>query len=133
MLSASIEPELAQAQVQRSSLAKMIMKLFEHWHLSSDEQLALLGLSTANRAAIARYRRGEPLANSRDLLERAGHLLAIHKNLRLLFPLDRDLAYAWVGTRNRAFGGITPTELMVEHGFSGLLQVRAYLDRARAS
>ncbi len=120
-------------QDDRSSLARMVIKLFDHWQLSTEDQLALLGLSIGNRAAIGRYRRGEPLANSRDLLERVGHLLAIHKNLRLLFPHNRDLAYAWVTTRNRAFGEKTPVELVGERGFSGLLHVRAYLDRARGA
>ncbi|MDP1927692.1 MAG: MbcA/ParS/Xre antitoxin family protein [Thiobacillus sp.] len=115
----------------RGVLAKMVTTLFEHWRLSSNDQLSLLGLSTGNRPALARYRKGEPLANSRDLLERAGHLLAIHKNLRLLFPHDRDLAYAWMTTANQALGGKTPVELITEWGFAGLLQTRAYLDRAR--
>ena len=64
----------------------------------------LLGLSTQSRSTIARYRRGEPLADSADLLARAGHLLGIHKALRILFPHDRDLAYRWVSTPNRRFG-----------------------------
>jgi hypothetical protein len=115
----------------RGVLAKMVTTLFEHWKLSSNDQLALLGLSAGNRPALMRYRKGEPLANSRDLLERAGHLLAIHKNLRLLFPHDRDLTYAWMTTANRAFAGKTPVELITEWGFAGLLQTRAYLDRAR--
>lgn len=115
----------------RSRLAKQISVLFGHWQLNSDEQLALLGLEPGSRASLARYRKGEPLAASRDLLERVGSLLAIHKNLRLLFPHNRDLAYAWMGTRNRAFGGRRPVDLVADHGFTGLLMVRAYLDRAR--
>lgn len=59
------------------------------------------------------------------------HLLAIHKNLRLLFPHNRALAYRWMTTRNRAFDNCTPTEVISERGFTGLLMVRAYLDRAR--
>lgn len=118
-------------QDERSTLAKMVMQLFDHWELAPADQISLLGLSAGNRAALARYRKGEALANSRDLLERVGHLLAIHKNLRLLFPHDRDLAYAWMSTRNRAFGGKTPVEVIGEWGFAGLMHVRAYLDRAR--
>jgi hypothetical protein len=115
----------------RASLARQLMVLFAHWQLSGDEQLALLGLEPGSRATLARYRKGEPLAASRDLLERAGHLLAIHKNLRLLFPHERELAYAWMRTRNRAFGFARPVDVIAGHGFSGLLMVRAYLDRAR--
>jgi hypothetical protein len=117
----------------RSALARMVTRLFETWGLGTEDQLAMLGLSTGNRAALSRYRKGEPLAASRDLLERAGHLLAIHKNLRLIFPQDRDLAYAWMTQRNRAFEGLTPVEAIREWGFAGILMVRAYLDRSRGN
>lgn len=117
--------------IDRRAIAGMLMKLFDHWKLSTEEQLDALGFSVTNRAALARYRRGEPISGSRDTLERAGHLLGIHKNLRLLFPADRDLAYAWIKTRNRAFDNRTPIEVIREFGFAGLLMVLAYLDRAR--
>jgi len=115
----------------RAELAKMTMKLFEHWKLTTEDQLSLLGLSTSNRAALTRYRKGEPLAPNRDLLDRVGILLGVHKSLRLLFPRNRDLAYAWMSTRNRAFEGLTPVETIKQWGFAGLLMVRAYLDKAR--
>lgn len=117
----------------RGALARMVTRLFEHWRLGSEDQLAMLGLSTSNRAALSRYRKGEPLAASRDLLERVGHLLAIHKSLRLIFPQDRDLAYGWMTQRNRAFEGMTPVEAIREWGFTGVLMVRAYLDRNRGN
>ena len=121
----------AHGEQGRAVLAKMLMRAFSLWKVPSEGQLALLGLAPENRAALTRYRKGGPLANSRNLLERAGHLLAIHKSLRLLFPHDRDLAYAWMTTRNRAFGYRTPVEAISEWGFMGLFMVRAYLDRAR--
>ena len=117
--------------IDRKAIAGMLMKLFDHWKLSTEEQLDALGFSVTNRAALARYRRGEPISGSRDTLERAGHLLGIHKNLRLLFPADRDLAYAWIKTRNQAFDNRSPIEVIREFGFAGLLMVLAYLDRAR--
>ena len=42
-------------------------------------------------------------------LPRAGHLLGIHKALRIMFPHDRDLAYRWVSTPNRRFAGARPS------------------------
>ena len=115
----------------RGALARMVMKLLEHWQLSTEDQAALLGLATSNRAALGRYRRGEAIGGGRDQLERVGHLLGIHKSLRLLFPQNLDLAYRWVTTRNRAFDNRTPVDVIKEHGFAGLLMVRGYLDRAR--
>ncbi len=121
----------APASQDRSRLSKMLITLFEHWKLPSKDQLSLLGSAKDNRALLARYRNGDPLANDRDKLERAGILLGIHKSLRLLFPHNRDLAYAWMTTPNRAFQGMTPTQLVDQQGMIGLYMVRAYLDRQR--
>jgi len=115
----------------RGAISKMLMQLFEHWEISTEDQLDMLGLARDNRSALTRYRKGVPMSASRDANERAGHLLAIHKNLRLLFPHNRDLAYRWMSTRNRAFEGRTPVDVVRDFGFAGLLMVRSYLDRMR--
>lgn len=107
------------------------MKLLDHWKLSAEDQAALLGLASCNRAALANYRTGKQIGTSRDQYERVGHLLVIHKNLRLLFPQNRELAYGWMTTRNKAFDYLTPVEVVKEWGFAGLLIVRGYLNRAR--
>jgi hypothetical protein len=120
-----------QTSSDRNSISKMLMQLFEHWAISTEDQLEMLGLARDNRAALARYRKGVPMSASRDATERAGHLLAIHKNLRLLFPHNRDLAYKWMSTRNNAFEGRAPVDVVRDFGFAGLLMVRSYLDRTR--
>jgi hypothetical protein len=114
----------------RTQLARMIVQLLDHWQLNATDQSLLLGLSSQSRSTLARYRRGEPLADSADLLARAGHLLGIHKALRILFPHDRDLAYRWVSAPNRRFAERAPLEIM-KQGFEGLLAVRRYLDFER--
>jgi hypothetical protein len=123
----------ASASQDRGALAKMVMTLLEHWKLTTEDQAALLGIASSNRAALTRYRKGDPIGTNRDQFERVGHLLGIHKNLRLLFPQNRDLAYRWMSTRNKAFNNLTPVDVIREWGFAGLLMVRAYLDRARGS
>jgi len=108
----------------------MVAALLDHWQLSAAEQTAVLGLSVSSRSTLARYRKGEPLADSRDLMDRAGHLLGIHKSLRILFPHDRDLAYRWVKQPNRRLGA-RPLDLVLQYGFEGLLAIRRYLDFER--
>lgn len=120
-----------QSREGRAALARLITRLFDHWQLSTADQAALLGLSEASRSSLARYRRGEPLADSRDLVERAGHLLAIHRSLRILFPHNRTLAYRWPTLPNTVFGGRTPVQVVREDGFLGLLTVRRELDFER--
>jgi len=129
---AALERQTTASQ-DRGALAKMVMALLDHWSLSTEDQAALLGIAPGNRAALTRYRKGEPIGTSRDQLERVGHLLGIHKNLRLLFPQNRDLAYRWMRTRNKAFDNLTPVDVVKDWGFAGLLMVRAYLDRARGA
>ncbi len=114
----------------RERLARVLVALFDHWQLAPGDQALLLGLSPDSRATVARYRKGEPLADSADLLARAGHLLGIHKALRILFPHDPDLAYRWIATPNRRFGDRMPLEIM-RRGFEGILAVRRYLDFER--
>jgi hypothetical protein len=116
----------------RSRLAAMVAALLEHWNLTSAEQAAVLGLATGSRSTLGRYRSGEPLADNRDLLDRAGHLLVIHKSLRILFPHDRDLAYRWMTQPNRRLRA-RPVDVVVEHGFEGLLALRRYLDFQRGT
>ena len=118
------------SRASRERLARMVVALLDHWKLGPNDQAALLGLSAQSRSTIARYRRGEPLADSADLLSRAGHLLGIHKALRILFPHDLELAYRWVSTPNRRFG-TTPLDLMKRYGYEGILAVRRYLDFER--
>jgi hypothetical protein len=132
-MSAVIEPAANVDLRQRSSregLARMVVTLFDHWRLSAVDQALLLGLSPDSRATLARYRKGEPLADSADLIARAGHLLGIHKALRIIFPHDLDLAYRWISTPNRRFGERTPLELM-RQGYEGILAVRRFLDFER--
>lgn len=118
-------------RMNRERLAKLVVALLDHWQLRLPDQAALLGLSAHSRSTIARYRKGEPFADSADLIARAGHLLGIHKALRILFPHDRGLAYRWVSAPNRRFGGAAPLDIMKKHGYEGILAVRRYLDFER--
>ena len=133
-MSAVFEPQPKvdlHARDSRERLARMLMELFGHWNLAAGDQAALLGLSAQSRSSLARYRRGEPLADNADLLARGGHLLGIHKALRILFPHDRDLADRWVSAANRRFDGASPLDIMRRHGYEGILAVRRYLDFER--
>ncbi|MGH8318331.1 MAG: antitoxin Xre/MbcA/ParS toxin-binding domain-containing protein [Steroidobacteraceae bacterium] len=116
---------------ERVVLAQAIVRLFELWGLPSADRLTLLGLSGENRTALQRYGRGEPLAASRDLLDRGGHLLGIHKSLKLLYPRNEDIVRGWMSSPNERFGGDTPVEVVRRFGLPGLVMVRGTLDVMR--
>jgi hypothetical protein len=128
---APVEIDYAGNEVDRSALAKMVMQLLDHWDLPTEDQLALLGLSHTNRSALSRYRNGEPIGVGLDQYARVGHLLGIHKSLRILFPNNKEALYSWIKSKNKSFENRTPVEMVKEFGFTGLLMVRSYLDRAR--
>ena len=121
----------ARTRDERVVLARAVTKLFELWQLGTADQLMLLGLNESNRIALQRYAKGEALAANRDLLERVGHLLGIHKALKLLYPHNPEIVGGWMSSPNTAFDGVPPVDMARRFGFAGLLMVRGTLDRMR--
>lgn len=93
----------------------------------------MLGLPPSHQSALSLYRQGKPLGMSRDLLDRVGHILSIHKNLRIIFPKNREVVYSWMTRQNLEFSDLSPVEIVRKYGVSGLLMIRAYLDRQRGN
>lgn len=116
---------------ERVVLARAVVRLFDLWELSAADRLSLLGLSAENRSALTRYVQGEPLAANRDLMDRVGHLLGIHKSLKLLYPRNDEIVRGWMAARNEKFGGHTPVEVVRRYGVPGLAIVRGTLDAMR--
>lgn len=111
------------------AVTRMVMRLFEHWKLTYEQQAVLLSLSANTHSTIARYKRSAAsFSQDRDTQDRIGHLLAIHKYLRQLFPLNKELAYEWPTTPNHYFSGRSPVDVITAEGFLGLVKVRRYLE-----
>lgn len=116
----------------RRDLARVVSALFERWNLDGISQLQLLGLSPESRKLLPRYRAGErALPAQRDILDRAGYLLAIHKGLRFLFPDDEALRFDWVHRRNAALDHHTPLETMLRDGLLGIARIARLVDFQR--
>jgi len=112
----------------RKALATLVIKLFHLWDLDTASQLELLGLSPKSRSMLSKYAKGEALPATRDMYDRVGWLLAIHKALRLLYPRNEDIRYSWVNRRNVAFDNLSPLDVMREQGIIGIARVARYLD-----
>jgi hypothetical protein len=127
-----IEPQIdITSTAGRQRLARLVTRLFELWKLTTADQLELLGLSPSSRAMLSRYRKGEALPSSRDMLDRIGWLLSIHKSLRLLYPKNETIRYTWVQRRNQVLGNRTPLDIMRKQGLIGIAKVSRYLDHLR--
>lgn len=112
----------------RQKLTKMIMRLFDHWKLTTADQLELLGLSANSRRMLTQYRKSKALPNNRDMQDRLGWLLVIHQNLRTLYSSNPELCYSWIIRRNRHLDNWTPLEVMKEQGFLGIFRVAQLLE-----
>ena len=117
----------------RRKLARMVTRLFELWNISTTDQLELLGLSRTSRAQISKYRNGGAVPSSRDMLDRIGWLLSIHKSLRLLYPRNENIRYTWVVRRNRILDDQRPLDIMKYQGLIGIARVARYLDHLRGT
>ena len=115
----------------RRKLAQMVTRLFELWDLPAADQLELLGLSRTSRAQLSKYRKGGALPSSRDMLDRIGWLLSIHKSLRLLYPRNENIRYTWVKRRNKILDDQRPLDIMKYQGLIGIARVARYLDYIR--
>ncbi|HEY2979820.1 MAG TPA: MbcA/ParS/Xre antitoxin family protein [Anaerolineales bacterium] len=102
------------------------------WHLSTLEQLSLLG--QPGRATLDRWKKraraGESFDIGRDKLDRLSYLMGIFKALNILYE-RQDLADRWLRAPNThpAFAGATPLDFMVNGGgITELYKVRSLLD-----
>lgn len=96
---------------KRAVLAKAIMRAFDEWRLANVDRQLLLGLDPNSRAALGRYAQGRPLNNTRNLLDRVGHLLTIYRGLRILCPENPEICMGWLSSPNRCFDGKTPLDI----------------------
>lgn len=113
-------------------LARTVIALLRKWDLTDQQQLTLLGGDPQDNSVLQKYEDGEwPRADSREVLQRVGHLLGIHSSLRYLFPLDEGLRFSWVRRHNQALGGSAPLDIMLQQGTEGIARVRAMLDEHR--
>lgn len=112
----------------RRRLTKMIMRLFDHWKLTTADQLELLGLSANSRRMLSEYRKNKALPNNRDILDRLGWLLIIHEDLRTLYPNNPDLCYTWINKKIRHLDNWTPLEVMKKQGLIGIFRVTQLLE-----
>ena len=128
-------PEEARINIENSDarrkLSRMVTRLFTLWNLTTADQLELLGLSRTSRAQLSKYRKGGALPSSRDMLDRIGWLLSIHKNLRLLYPRNENIRYTWVKRRNQILDDQRPLDIMKYQGLIGIARVARYLDYLR--
>jgi uncharacterized protein (DUF2384 family) len=123
---------LAWVQAPRTEISPKVAldaleRVAERWKLKQQDLPALLG--TSPRTVRAWYRRPPARLNG-HVLERISHVLAIYNALHAIFGMP--FADEWIHQANRAFSDRAPVELLRTGGFTELVDIRRYLDRALA-
>lgn len=125
---ANFEQLLQPYSIDPGSLLPAIFNIFSLWHLTGQQQMALLGLS--NEKTLYNWKNQPEKAKlNRDCLERASYILGIYRALQVLFP-DEAQSDKWLHTPNDnpLFGGNAPLDKMLDGLVVDLAVVREYLD-----
>jgi hypothetical protein len=124
----------SQEQLQRV-LGNAFWKIAEYYSLTHKEIALLLGIKE-NRQRLAALKKNSEIPEDPDKLLRVSHLVSIHKNLRILFPQNREVVYAWLKTKRDLFQGKSALEFIAEdplQSMTRLFTVRRLLDQLRVS
>ena len=123
-------PDLSDsAEQERLSPAgiEVFTNIAKIWSLTDAQALGLLGVVTAS--TLLEWETGmEGRTLDEDTLMRISFLIGIFKALNIYF--GQDLADRWVTlpNQNPLFAGEAPVDYMIQHGCSGMKQVRRLLD-----
>lgn len=101
----------------------------QHWKLTTDEQMRLLGIP---RSTFFKWKEEKTGRLSHDTLERISYILGIYKALQILLP-NEAIADGWIKKPNKAapFAGKSALDRMMSGNVSDLYVVRQYLDAQR--
>lgn len=104
--------------------------LANHWDLSTAEMAQLLG--NIKNSRFFDWKKNHNQKIPADTMERISYLLGIYKSLLILLP-TKEAAHEWVKKPNGHFNNISALEFILNNGFSGLIDVRRYLDAERGA
>lgn len=116
-------------------LGKAFWSIVEHYALNQREQAILLGIKE-NRQRLNTLKKEVQIPDDPDKILRVAHLVGIHKNLRILFPQNRVVAYGWFKTKRDLFDGLSAMEYIAEDPMNSLprlFSVRRLLDQLRVA
>ncbi len=102
-------PSLNEEQAQ--VLGKAFWNLVNLYQFTREEQALLLGIK-ANRERLNSLEKQKTIPLDPDKFLRGSHLLGIHKNLRILYPHNREIVYSWMKTARDLFGNVSAIDFL---------------------
>ncbi len=117
-----------------SVLGEAFWNLVRHYDIGREDQALLLGFRADSRGRLKRFENEGSIPIEYDVFYRVSTLLGIHKNLRILFPHNRELVYRWMGTPQPLLEGKSALEYIRAKPLESLQRmhaIRRLLDRVR--
>lgn len=118
------QSKMASSQNDAEILGEAFWQLMHHYQFTREEQAALLGIKP-NRQRLKDLSDKKTLPDDEDKKYRVGLLLGIHKNLRILFPHNREIVYGWMKSPQNDIGGQIPIEFIMEKPGESLVRLAA--------
>jgi hypothetical protein len=118
----TLVPELTDPE-SRKALAEAVTAVLRRWGLTPTDQSTLLGLKQPRELEPE-----EALPEDPALMERVGHLLAIERALRRLYPYQERQRDRWITTPEPRLARKAPLEAMLARGIEGIRTVRELLE-----
>lgn len=118
---------------QASILGKAFWNLVNLYEFNREEQAVLLGIKP-NRERLNSLEKQKTIPLDPDKFLRVSHLLGIHKNLRILYPHNREIVYNWMKTERDLFGNLSAIDFIKAdpvNSLPRLFTVRRMLDQIR--
>ncbi len=115
------------------ALGAAFWNIAREYGFNREEQALLLGIKY-NRARLGVLEKGSKIPVEYDAFFLVATLLGIHKNLRILFPHNRELVYQWMKTPQPLLEGQVPMEYISKdpvQSMPRLFSVRRLLDQIR--
>ena len=125
------KPEISELKV----LGEAFWNIVKHYAFTREEQCVLLGIKY-NRQRIKDLNDNFLIPDDVDKINRVGLLLGIHKNLRIMYPNNREIVYRWMKYPQIILDGKIPIEFIMEdvgNSFWRLAYIRRKLDYVRCS
>jgi len=116
-------------------LGEAFWSIAQHYQLTQKEQALLLGIKF-NKQRLSDLLEKKEIPDDVDKSLRVAHLVGIHKNLRILFPNNRDVVYGWMKVKRDLFQGLSALEFIAQDPLESLprlFTVRRLLDQIRVT
>ncbi|HMQ11690.1 MAG TPA: hypothetical protein PKC21_09115 [Oligoflexia bacterium] len=120
---------------EASVLGKAFWSIVKLYNLNREEQALILGVKK-NGQRLLDLEKKNSIPEDVDKFSRVGILIGIHKNLRMLYPYNRELVYGFIKQPWSLLNKKSPIDFLKEDpkaSFQRLFTLRRMLDNLRVA